>query len=426
MRIVHVISSLDPKTGGPITALLAMVRAQVRDRHSVTVVATWSRTQSPGHAEDLRKMGAHVELIGPCFGPLMWHWDICTILRNALRDASIVHIHAIWEEIQHRAATIARELNVPYVITPHGMLDPWSLSQRSTKKRLYMFLRLRRDLNHASALHFTTDIERDLTAPLQLAPDPIVEPYCLDLSEFHNLPQRGYLRKRFPQIGNRKIVLFFSRLHPKKGLDLLIPAFARGAPKDSVLVLAGPVAADYEREVDRMIEQNKLGDRVIKTGMLYNGSRVAALRDADLFVLPSYQENFGIAVVEALAAGVPVIISDQVNIHPTISRARVGAVIPTEIESLIAQLNHWLSDDATRHSAAGRTRDFVFDEYDATRSVRRWTAHYARVIGAARSRRALRQVAAPVPEGFTAPEGFMTSGAGTRAGVGALARHHSS
>jgi glycosyltransferase involved in cell wall biosynthesis len=425
MRIVHVISSLDPRCGGPTTALVALVRAQVQEGHSVTVVATWSRKQPPGSADELKEAGADVRLIGPCFTPLVWHWKISPVLREAIDGASIVHIHAIWEEIQHRAACIARELNVPYVVTAHGMLDPWSLSQRSTKKQLYLFLRLRHDLDSATAMHYTTDIERDLVGPMRLRTDCIVEPYCLDLSDYRSLPQSGYLRKRYPQIGKRKIVLFYSRLHEKKGLDLLIPAFAKAADEDSVLVLAGPCAPEYEAVIDKMIAEHGLQDRVIKTGMLYNGSRVAALRDADLFVLPSYQENFGIAVVEALAAGTPVIISDQVNIYPTIAKEQVGAVIPTNVDALAEQLSHWLRDANAREVASQRARRFVFDEYDASRSVRRWTSHYARIIASHRSRRAA-STANAVPEGFVAPEGFMPSGAGARPGLTSLARHHSS
>jgi glycosyltransferase involved in cell wall biosynthesis len=312
-------------------------------------------------------------------------------------------------------------MDVPYVITAHGMLDPWSLSQRSLKKRLYMLLRLRRNLNRAAAVHFTTDIERDLTGPLHIKAPAIVEPYCLDLSEFNQLPARGSFRKKFPQVGDRKIVLFLSRLHPKKGLDLLIPAFAHANAKDSVLVLAGPVDPDYEAELDRLIEQHGLRDRVVKTGMLYNGTRVAALTDAELFVLPSYQENFGIAVVEALAAGCPVVISDQVNIHRQVSSAGVGAVIPTNVEALAEQISHWMNDDAERHRVARRARDFAMRRYNLERSEKLWARHYAQVISP-------NWIEAQTPQEFdSAPQPVVArGGGGARHGLAALARHYSS
>jgi glycosyltransferase involved in cell wall biosynthesis len=179
-------------------------------------------------------------------------------------------------------------------------------------------------------------------------------------------------------------VVFFSRLHHKKGLDLLLPAFARCGVESAVLALVGPVDDDYRTQLEAMIRAHNLRDRVVFTGMLRGPERVAALADADLFCLPSYQENFGIAVVEALAAGTPVLISDQVNIHPDIAAAGVGGVVPTRVEPLAVELRRWLTDQTLRDDAAAKCRPFVWQRYDWNAIARRWSDHYHRIAGAGR------------------------------------------
>jgi glycosyltransferase involved in cell wall biosynthesis len=271
---------------------------------------------------------------------------------------------------------------VPYLVTPHGMLDPWSLSQSRWKKRLYLAWRLRSNLRHARAIHFTTRTESDLVAPLRLGPPGFVETLGVDLAEFEQLPSKGAFRQRY-SLGDRPLVLFLGRVHPKKGLDLLIPAFDAARLDDAVLVIAGPDADGYRARVEADIAARLLQGRVVFTGMLRGRDRVEALADADLFVLPSYQENFGIAVVEALAAGTPVLISDQVNIWQDIIEGSVGAVVRTDVNPLAAELRRWMTDATLRREAADRARPFVWQRYDWRQIATRWTGHYAR-IGAGR------------------------------------------
>jgi glycosyltransferase involved in cell wall biosynthesis len=333
----------------------------------------------------LKADGITVCEIGPAAGPLHRHRDIVPRLRLAISSCDIVHVHALWEEIQHQAARVARALGKPYVITPHGMLDPWSLRQSKWKKKLYLAVRLRSNLQHASAIHFTSEIERDLAAPLGLKAPTIVEPNGVDLAEFEDLPPRGSFRARHPMLaGTRPIVLFLSRLHPKKGLDLLVPAFARAAPGDAVLVLVGPDSDGYGEEIRAAAKLHGVADRLLFTGMLRGRDRVEAFVDADLFALPSYQENFGIAVVEALASGCPVLISDQVNIHREITAGGVGVVVPTQTEAVARELGRWMSDENLRRAAGRRGPQFVRERYDWDRIAEHWATHYASLASAGR------------------------------------------
>jgi glycosyltransferase involved in cell wall biosynthesis len=304
------------------------------------------------------------------------------MLKARIEKSDVVHIHALWEEPQHLAAQLARRVGIPYVITPHGMLDPWSLSQKKWKKRLYMAWRLRSNLNRAAALHFTTETEKNLVGRLKLAPPGIIEPIGLDQSDFAQLPPRGTFRARYPAIGDRPVLLFLSRLHYKKGLDLLVPAFARLTDRSAVLVIAGPDSDGYRAVVERMVADEGVADRVIFTGMLWNADRFAALADADLFVLSSYQENFGIVVIEALAAGTPAIISDQVNLWPDVTSAGAGAVLPMDLDRWVAELDRWLADPELRRDAAEKGRRLVRERYDWDRIAQNWVGHYRQITEA--------------------------------------------
>jgi glycosyltransferase involved in cell wall biosynthesis len=383
MRVLQVISGLDPEAGGTSAAVIGLAAAQVEAGMDVGLLATWRTSGGLSAGEGLRAKGVRVTQVGPAKWPLSRHPDLAAVTAEAVAAADVVHITGLWEDVQHQAARAARRAGRPYVMTPQGMLDPWSLSQRRWKKRLYLAWRMRRDLNGAAAIHYTAAAERDLVAPLGLRPPAIVEPNGVDLREFEQLPARGTFRSRYPQIGQRPLVLFLSRIHPKKGLDLLVPAFQRSGCNDATLVLAGPDSEGYGDVVRRMVRENRLEDRVVFTGMLRGAERVAAFADADLFVLPSYQENFGIAVVEALAAGTPVVISDRVNIHSDIYAAGVGGVVPPSVDAVAAELARWLNDPELRRRVAEKAPAFVRERYDWREIARRWGSHYAGIVGGA-------------------------------------------
>ncbi len=378
MHILHVIASLDAKFGGPTLALVGLAGAQVQAGLRVSVVTPWRADEITSPTESLRRHGVAVERVGPVSGPLGNHPRLAAVVREQILQADIVHIHGLWEQIQHVAAQSPGDK--PYLFRPCGMLDPWSLNQSRWKKRIYMAVRLRRDLNHAAAIHYTTDIERDLAAPLRLKPPAIVEPNGVDLAEFDALPEPGSFRRRHHIPSDRRLVIFMSRLHHKKGLDKLIPAFGRLKDTNAMLAVVGPDFDGYQKIVEKMIADAGIKDRVFFTGMLEGADRVAALSDADLFVLPSYQENFGIAVVEALAAGTPVVISDQVNLYPDVLAAKVGGVVPLDIDLLAAEIDRWLADEPLRQTAGEAAARFARSRYDWREIAVRWKGRYERLL----------------------------------------------
>jgi glycosyltransferase involved in cell wall biosynthesis len=382
MRVCHVISSIDARTGGPAVALGGLTRAQAAAGMSVEVLATYRTGEDLSAAEQMRGGGVEVNLVGPALGPLLRHPELAERCRTSVARADVLHVHGLWEAVQHRAAAVARRRpGKPYVFRPCGMLDPWSLAQRRWKKRIYLAWRLRGDLNRAAALHYTTAAERDLAAPVGLRARAIVEPNGVDLAEFEMLPQRGTFRRAAGLSDGQPLILFLSRLHPKKGLELLIPAFAMAdVPRDTVLAVVGPDSDGYRAKVEALAKEQGVGQRVIFPGMLAGRSRIEAMVDADLFVLPSHQENFGNVVVEALAAGTPVIVSDKVNLCEDVRQGSVGAVVPLDAAALSAELGRWMGDEGLRAAAAGRARAFVSERFDWREIARRWGGHYASLV----------------------------------------------
>lgn len=372
------VSNLDPASGGPAEALRGLATAQVEAGLTVRVLSTFTRGADLGFADRLRAAGVAVQLVGPCYPPLGWRLGLNRAVDEAVGTVDVVHIHALWESVQHLAARAARRHRRPYVFRPCGMLDPWSLAQGRWKKRAYLWLRLRNDLNHAAALHFTTAIERDLVAALGLTAPTVVEANGIRPDEFSDLPSRAEFRAAHTISPDAPLLLFLGRVHPKKGLNLLPPALAELPGVH--LAVAGPDHDGYGDQLRRQAEGLGVADRVWFVGMLRGREKLAALSAADLFVLPSHQENFGNAVVEALAVGLPVVISDQVNLWPDVRDAGVGGVVPLRADALTDELRRWLSDPELRSEAGRKAVLWVRERYDWAAIARRWAGHYQALV----------------------------------------------
>lgn len=380
MRVFHVIPSLDPSAGGPTTALIGMASAQARTGLDVSVLTTWRQGQSPDVDKGLQQAGVKVTQMGPVTGALRRHPDLAHQIDRLVSEADVVHIHSVWEEPQHLAARAAIKKGKPYIITPHGMLDPWSLAQKKWKKRLYMAWRLRRDLNQASALHFTTEAERDACRALGLKPQSVVTPLGISWDEFESLPPRDALRRKYPQIGTRPILVFLGRIHPGKGVEYLVPALAH-TRTNPILVLVGPDSKGFRSTIETMVDQAGLKDRVIFTGMLKGSDRVEALAGADLFALPSDHENFGMSVVESLAAGTPVIISNEVALSSEVIGGKVGSVVQREPKAIAAAIDSWLSDESELAGVRDRCRTFARERFEWTQIAKKWVICYSKLGG---------------------------------------------
>ena len=360
LRVLHVCTSIDPASGGPANVLHRLARVEARQGgHRVHVVTADDPARVEDVARELDDAGVRFMAGGPARGPFARGPRVAGAIAQALADGlDILHIHGLWQHAPHHAAKAARRAGVPYVFRPCGMLDPWSLNQGRLKKRIFLAARGRRDLNAAAALHYTTQTEMDLAVPLRLRPRGFVVPNGVDWEEFDPPPTRGRFRAAHA-IGDRPLVVLLSRLHPKKGLDLLLPAFAGCGHAQAVLALVGPGEPGYVDGLRRQAAAWGIADRTIFAGLLTGSARLEALADADLFCLPSYQENFGVVVIEALGCGTPVLISDQVNIHREVDQAGVGVVVPCEVEPLQHELRRLLGDPARLAKLRANARPWV-------------------------------------------------------------------
>lgn len=382
MRVCHVISGIDIDNGGPPVALGGLAAAQVRIGMQVSVLSSYRfADKSFAVAEDWKRNGVVVRLVGPAKEPMSRHPGLRPAADQMAQTHDIFHIHSMWESIQHHACRAAYANRTPYVYRPSGMLDPWNMTHGTLKKKLYLALRARTNLNRAAAIHFTSSIERDWVARLNLRPPTIVEPLGMNFADYQTLPATGSFRAKYPQIGQRPIVMFLGRINRGKGLEFLIPAVAQLANKDAVLVIVGP-DEDFRAQANALIAQHSLTDRVIFSGLLAGADKVAALADADLLALPSCHENFGLVVIEALAAGTPVVVSDQVGLHPDIKSAGVGGVVPMDTGALATELDRWLTDEALRKQASATARPWVLENFNWDTIATHWLDHYTRIVDA--------------------------------------------
>ena len=369
IRILHVIASLAERTGGPAKAAREMARAVARRGHSVSIYTTDRDAEPreglvPGLAFDDGGVQVRVFAQGAPRA-LATSWPLAAALDRAVAEADVVHIHSLFLFHVWAAARACRRHARPYLLRPHGTLDPFLRQRRRMEKRVLGLLFQDRVIREAGALHWTAAEEGVLAAPAVFGTRGVVVPNGLDLAAYAKLPAPGGLRRRLPETADRRIVLFLSRLNFKKGLDLLIPAFGRvaAARRDLHLVVAGP--DDGMGDAARgWASAQGIADRVSFPGLLSGDAKLEAFRDAACFVLPSYSENFGIAVIEAMACGLPVLISDRVNIWREIAAAEAGRVAPPDVDAVAAGLEALLADEPAATAMGARARRFVAAHYD--------------------------------------------------------------
>jgi len=276
----------------------------------------------------------------------------------------------------------------PYVIWPHGTLYKYTIEARSRRiKWLAYRLALRRIIMCADAVHFTTEHEvAGFQAHFGFLPHYFLQPNGFRIGAFAHLPPKGGLIARFPELAGKRLVLFFGRITRKKGLDLLVEAFRSIAEefKDTQLVVAGPVDdKGLYKELRARIREWGLETRVTFTGLLTAEQRFTPLVDADVFVLPSFSENFGMAVIEAMLCGLPVIVSTEVGVAEGSQKHDAGLVIPPTAAATAAALRQMLTDPELRARCIAAGLAYARDSFSHLKIGERLVKHYER-IGAAR------------------------------------------
>lgn len=291
------------------------------------------------------------------YSPALAAW-----LQENVEKFDLVHVHAVFSHPCLAAARACRKHSVPYIVRPLGSLDPWSMRQKVLRKRLMWQMAAGRMLRGAAFVHYTTSDEKKLAESSLALDRGVVIPLGIDLDGIRNPASPGIFRDTNPSLGNRPYVLALSRIHPKKNYELLIETFLQLAKRPELerwrLVIAGDGDSDYLSSLRALSERRAGSDKIIFAGWLEGIAKASALQDASLFVLPSRQENFAIAAAEALACGVPVLVSEHVNLAPEIARARAGWVASLDPEEFSRALAEAMSNDDERELRAAAAKSY--------------------------------------------------------------------
>jgi glycosyltransferase involved in cell wall biosynthesis len=293
------------------------------------------------------------------------------------RSHDLLMIDGLWQFHGLAVWRTAQRLALPYVVCVHGMLDPWfgrRYPLKHLKKLAYWPWAEYRILRDARLVFFTTELERDLARHSfwPYAAREQVVGYGTEAPPDNAAQQRQAFMAAHPELEGKRMLLFLGRIHPKKGTDLLIRAFAHHADRDPRLhlVIAGPDGVGWQRQLMALAQRLGITDRITWTGMLEGEHKWGALWAAELFCLPSHQENFGIAVTEALACGVPVLLGQPVNIAATVEQAGAGIVHADTASATTTALGQWLgSDTASQQRMAKRARDLFERRFELSQTA---------------------------------------------------------
>lgn len=355
MRILHVSPSIGPLRGGLSTAVQQLCQGLAKAGTDVTLVTT----------DDNGTGRLDVDLGIPIAqdGYTAWYfsrqtelycfsWPLTGWLSRNIHEYDCVHIHGVFSYVGMPASVLARINSVPYLITPHGILMSWGREHRRPMLKKLSLQSVEKNIfRGAAVIHYTSEQEKNEVPSLFRHIPSIITPLGIDLEPFLHLPSPGWLRSRFEALGGRLVILFLSRLDSKKGLDILLSSFQQTIRQDvnAALVIAGDGEPTFVESLRKEVARLGIGADVIFTGFLNEKEKVAAMADADIFVLSSRSESFGVAVVEAMACGLPVIISDQIGIHPQVSESGAGFIVPCEEGALTKTLRELAMNDNLRH-----------------------------------------------------------------------------
>jgi glycosyltransferase involved in cell wall biosynthesis len=331
VRILHVIPYMHASAGGPPVVVENFIRETNKFGHLSEIISTplFCNHDQRILLERLNTL-ARTVFVSPSRSLCHLHPETWRQLYEGIYAADIVHLHTLWHPINDIARRVCARQCRPYVLMPHGMLDPHSLMAKRWRKAVYLWAIEHRNIADAKRIIFTTSEEARLATSQSLSlPQTAVIPLGGDGSSEAAASLSPLFLERFPKARGRRQLLFLGRLHAKKGLDRILtvlPFIAQRFP-DVLLTIVGDGAIEFETMLKNLIKTRDLENSVMITGRLDGAMKWGAYASAELFLLPSRQENFGIAVAEAMFMGIPVIISDRVNIWPYVKNSGAGIVL---------------------------------------------------------------------------------------------------
>lgn len=370
LRILHIIPSLSQAHGGPSFALPAMARSLSAAGAQVDVACT--DDDGPGRRMADVPLGIPVQMDGfrifyfrkqtefykASLPLLAW-------LRRHVAEYDAVHAHAVFSFSTVAAGWACRWQHVPLIVRPLGVLASWGMANRRRRLKALSFRCLDKPLlDHAAALHYTSEQERDDASRLGLRPRTAVIPLGFDLAPFDSLPPPSVFFEKFPQARGREVILFLSRLDPKKNIESLLEALAI-LPGGSVLIIAGDGEAEYVEQLHERSRKLSVTGRVIWAGHLDGDLKLSALSAASIYALPSHSENFGIALLEAMAAGLPCVSTPGVALAAEAAEKKAVLLSQPDPNHLADAIGGLLADPDRRRALGGLARSLARERYSA-------------------------------------------------------------
>ncbi|HIN71484.1 MAG TPA: glycosyltransferase [Dehalococcoidia bacterium] len=381
MKVLQVVPSLAPEWGGPVKVVNELAGALEAIGVSSEIISAQGRRV--GNPETVTN-DIPIHLFET--GPIARLWTAHTpglkkTLARKIPDFDLVHIQELWHYPGYIASKIARSRNVPYIVTIHGELNEWNLQQKRLKKQIYMTAVQRGILQKSAALHAITQAESNRIRQLEIETPVAMIPNGTHTEEFENLPDRSQFVSRYPELENRLIVLFLGRIQQKKGLDILAQAFGNLArTRDDVrLVVAGPDEDNTLTEVKTILKSHGALEKAVFPGMLTGEQKLEALSAADIFTLTSYSEGFSVALLEALSAGLPLVITNECN-FPEVGDSRAGFVVRPNDSETASALMSLLDSADLRREMSQNARRLVRSNYTWERIAEKMFTLYGNVI----------------------------------------------
>lgn len=366
MKVLHVAATMSAEAGGPPVALRGLTTALAAVGVDCEVLTTMG---GRFHGPPVPMPDARVHACPASRLSYLWNSHspaLADFVGEHLAEFDVVHVHELWHYPGFVACRAARRHGVPYVVSLRGGLDGVALRRKAVRKWLYMALVQGRLLRSASALHSLTPVEAVHAkalgggTPVTVIPNGVAS----DLKQAVDELGAAACLERFPRLSGKRVILFLGRLTANKGLDLLARSFIGIAKEldDAALLIVGPDEGDTQAQATRLLAEAGVIDRVTFAGPLDGNDKLAALACADVFVLPSYAEGFSNAVLEALAAGLPVVISEHCN-FPEVAQRAAGVIVPNDVREIGSAVSTLLGDETRREEAGRNGRRLVEERY---------------------------------------------------------------
>jgi len=389
MKILHVISSLDFKYGGPPRYVLDLVSSQNKKGVNAYICTTNEKNNQIKLFSNYKFIKNKIfSFRENLLESIKFSSAFRKFIDNNIKNFDIIHIHGLYRFPCTYAAFKARKFKIPYIIRPHGSLDPYLYKQSSKSlilKRLWEYLFDFQNIRYAEGIHCTSNLEKAKINKLNLVNKEklFVVQNFISNSFFKEEESMLSIKKKIGYSKNDKIILFLGRINFKKGLDILIPAFAKIHkifPKYKLLLIGQNNESYLENVLIPLVKKYKIDDSFNYLSPVYNMKLAYYYRQSDLFVLPSYSENFGLTIFEAMASKIPVVVSDQIDLAALIKKNKLAFIHKCNVNSLFRQIKFCIENKRLTNQNKRRAYNFVKENFTSELGVNNIYKIYKKIL----------------------------------------------